>query len=232
MSKFWADVTLGKLQTEYRIPEGYQGEYRIRMIPNMQYRPSQAFSVLLSGWVAGKVGLEYNSLFHLYSESLEEIRRNPESIKRSTALVAVVAKYGLDNILYFPEWFRKQLIRENALKPILYSPRALGSQKLQNLLKLKFRVLVVPGLAKSDFPEESYIGVGYRDKGHSRKVELDGSPSWQELAVSDISSTQEKQVNHRDFHLALILQENWEQLRRSQVRRSRKMRIQEYSFLD
>lgn len=37
------------------------------------------------------------------------------------------------------------------------------------------------------FPAKAFIGKGYRDKGSAKNVSLDGSPSWQEVAVDEIN---------------------------------------------
>lgn len=39
------------------------------------------------------------------------------------------------------------------------------------------------GVPNSKLPPERYIGKGYGDKGTAKKPELDGSPSWQEIAM-------------------------------------------------
>lgn len=42
-------------------------------------------------------------------------------------------------------------------------------------------------------PPKKYIGKGYGDKGTAKKPELDGSPSWQEVASSDRLRLQRRQ---------------------------------------
>jgi len=42
------------------------------------------------------------------------------------------------------------------------------------------------GLSKKELKPDRYIGIGYRDKGTAKKPWLDGSPSWQEVAMVPI----------------------------------------------
>lgn len=40
-----------------------------------------------------------------------------------------------------------------------------------------------PGVPKKMLPPKRFIGIGYRDKGTAKTPEVDGSPSWQEVAT-------------------------------------------------
>lgn len=233
MSNFWAEVPLGTLQTENRLPKDYNGEYLVRIVSNMKYNPVKAFNCHLSAWVAGKRGLEYCQISILYHEALERARRQPEILKKSGRLLYYISMYGLDCLLIQPQWFREQIIALNKyFGPLLLSPRSLGSEAYERLMELNFVQRISPGKAKSSFPEVAYIGVGYRDKGHCRKKELDAQPCWQELAMStNVEFPPEKpKLRQRDKHLDLILSENWRDLRISQLRRRRKLRRQETSL--
>jgi hypothetical protein len=42
----------------------------------------------------------------------------------------------------------------------------------------------LPGVPQNQLPPKRWIGVGYRDKGTLRNSAKDGSPSWQEVAMS------------------------------------------------
>lgn len=233
MSKFWAEVPLGTLQTENRLPKDYNGEYLVRIVSNMKYNPVKAFNCHLSAWVAGKRKLEYCQISLLYLEALERVRRQPEILEKSGRLLYHVSKYGLDCLLTQPQWFRGQLIAlNNIFGSLLLSPRSLGSETYERLMELKFVQRISPGKAKSSFPEVAYIGVGYRDKGHCRKKELDAQPSWQEVAMAtNVKFPSEKsKLQQSDRHTNLILSENWKDLRISQSRRRRKLRRQETSL--
>jgi hypothetical protein len=77
---------------------------------------------------------------------------------------------------------RKSIERLKKVQGVFLSPRAfLGQEKFEakNLIKRNNRAL------KSNRPTpQAFIAVGYRDKGNARKHHLDGSPSWQSIAVS------------------------------------------------
>lgn len=234
MSKFWAEVPLGKLQTENRLPKDYSGEYFVRIKPNLRYKPVQAFNVHLSAWVNGRKSLEYCQISLLYFEALEVARRQPEILLKSGRLLYYVSQYGLDVLLSKPKWFREQLIAlNNSFGSILLSPRSIGSEAHKRLLDLHFKQVISPGREKSSFPEVAYIGVGYRDKGHCRKKELDATPSWQELAMATNVKLQpeETKLLQRNRTANMISSENWKELRRRQIRKVRKLSRQESSLL-
>jgi hypothetical protein len=65
---------------------------------------------------------------------------------------------------------------------LFYSPRAYISLIEKGLSK-KLLIFTNRKLLRSH-PPQRFIGVGYRDKGSSRKDPIDASPSWQEVAVS------------------------------------------------
>ena len=62
----------------------------------------------------------------------------------------------------------------------------------RNLFQIKkhlnesYRILPtkLPGKSRRQLPPKRFIGVGYRDKGTRRDQAKDGSPSWQEVAMS------------------------------------------------
>jgi hypothetical protein len=47
------------------------------------------------------------------------------------------------------------------------------------------------GTPLSQLPAPTYIGKGYRDKGTAKKPWIDGSPSWQEVAMQPIGDKQD-----------------------------------------
>lgn len=61
---------------------------------------------------------------------------------------------------------------------------------LTELAKLKDSYFIkpysTPGTPLSELPPDKYIGKGYADHGTARDPAIDGSPSWQEVASSDI----------------------------------------------
>lgn len=233
MSKFWAEVPLGSYQTVNKLPEGYSGEYRIRIVSNMKYEPMKALNVLLSAWVAGMVKIDYVTVFKLFEESEWLLSKDPVRAepKNMGYLTYIISQYGIENLRTNPQWFRKILIARSKISPCLYSPRSLNGEALKRYQSIKFRVEIIPGLEKTSFPEVAYIGVGYRDKGYCRKKELDGRQSWQEICNANVEFPQHYQQDPRDRTLALITDQNWSEIVRRQRKRSRKMRKQEFSLL-
>lgn len=54
--------------------------------------------------------------------------------------------------------------------------------------KVQVRASKSQGVLTKTLSPASYIGVGYRDKGSARIPHLDGSPTWQEVAVQPIGN--------------------------------------------
>lgn len=72
------------------------------------------------------------------------------------------------------------------LKGFLYPKR--NYLQIQNRLRnaYQFRNYKALGKPIDQLPPKTYIGKGYRDKGTARDPGRDGSPSWQEVAMSNI----------------------------------------------
>jgi hypothetical protein len=91
---------------------------------------------------------------------------NPRELQRNLENISSSVKYGLSGFL-------------------------LEKRNVKNVLKQQYRFVEVRrpqslGTLKSSLPPERYIGIGYRDKGSAKQPHLDGSPSWQEIASSNI----------------------------------------------
>jgi hypothetical protein len=54
--------------------------------------------------------------------------------------------------------------------------------------KVQVRASKSPGKLTKTLSPAAYIGVGYRDKGSARIPHLDGSPTWQEVAMQPIEN--------------------------------------------
>lgn len=86
-----------------------------------------------------------------------------------------------------------QLMAEWNLGKILYSPHAyFGRKKFFAISRWIFQINRQLNRAP---PPQSYIGVGYRDQGNTKIVSQDGTPSWQEVASSDV----ETKVSDRSY---------------------------------
>lgn len=85
---------------------------------------------------------------------------------------------------------------------VLPPPRVISSWKKEVALAFEgFFVSENPFLTHRPISKR-FIGVGYRDKGTARDVSNDGSPSWQEVAMSittDQTLTRLEELFHRKF---------------------------------
>ena len=72
------------------------------------------------------------------------------------------------------------------LSGFLLSKRHTLSTLKRIMQKVEVRHPKQPGVLKSSLSPAAYIGVGYRDKGTAKKPWIDGSPSWQEIAMQPI----------------------------------------------
>jgi hypothetical protein len=148
------------------------------------------FRFLLAKMVYGREGEglsveEYLCLLELFF-GLEEVqdpnllRKWKDSLSRVSNLIP-----GLAEIQEFPivlsQDSRKALVDYFGDDPILPNPEAyfglLGQRDLRNSFRVQFKSSWIPPKRV-----ERYIGVGYKDKGSRRFPELDGSPSWQDVA--------------------------------------------------
>jgi hypothetical protein len=110
------------------------------------------------------------------------VRKWKESFEKLSTLIP-----ALSEIREFPivlgEPSRDALVEFFGGDPLLPKPEAfyglMGQRELRNSFRVQFKSSWVP-------PKQvvRYIGVGYKDKGSRRFPELDGSPSWQEVATT------------------------------------------------
>lgn len=67
-----------------------------------------------------------------------------------------------------------------------FSPRNLNQVKLEYRKKVILVIRRPEGTQLKYLPPKLYVGKGYTDKGTARKPHLDGSPRWQDVAMSEI----------------------------------------------
>lgn len=75
----------------------------------------------------------------------------------------------------------KKKIKED-LVDFIYPVRNLQQIELLVLNSFLSKSYKPQGISTKLLPQKRFIGIGYRDKGTARKPEIDGSPSWQEVA--------------------------------------------------
>lgn len=229
MPKFQADVSLDTLPT-YGEWTGI-GEERIRVICNRKEDIFDILTFYISQWVCGKRRINYEEYSFILTQCLEKLKVRPQVADTSKGKLLIhLSSIPMSYIKNYPEHLRKELLVLNRSYFFLLSPRSLGSEKWRRLEGIAFAVRILPGIPKSSITEPSRIGVGYRDKGHSRNKATDGSPTWQELSCVEIKveptrSAKKNASRSRRFFLA-VLEESWTTLRQLQERRLRKRKRQ------
>jgi hypothetical protein len=106
-----------------------------------------------------------------FANSLEELTKilkkktlNPRNFERQCKRISIEIKQNLDNFL-IPQ-------------------RNLKKTELHLRDSYKIFPTKMPGIERRKVKPKIFIGVGYRDKGALRDKAKDGSPSWQEVAMS------------------------------------------------
>ena len=154
-----------------------------------------AFRVMSSMWVMNDRNFDYLTLQYLGLDCDEIVNQN----RTNTALLKS------KKVRHFLSFWKNSGCLEMVDKPYtrqyfnalrrskipgfsFLNPRSIGSERYK-----KYRELRVQFYRKEPkkFPPTRYIGVGYSDRGCSRKDSFDGSPSWQEISVDTMF--QEKQ---------------------------------------
>jgi hypothetical protein len=83
-------------------------------------------------------------------------------------------------------WFE----RKN--NPAIMSPRAYLGLKNNKEFQRIYRRATVEKVLTSPFSPARFIGVGYKDKGTCRKLQEDGSQSWQDIASQNLKDHNDK----------------------------------------
>jgi len=160
---------------------------------------------LLAKMVYGKEGEglsveEYLALMELFfglegTQDPNLTRKWSVSFEKLSSLIP-----GLAQIKEFPivltSESREAMVEFFREDPILPSQHAfyglMGHRELRNSFRIQFKSQWIPPKKV-----ERYIGVGYKDKGSRRFPELDGSPSWQEVAR--VISNRERELEEADI---------------------------------
>jgi hypothetical protein len=110
------------------------------------------------------------------------VRKWEYSLKNISILIPELAKVREFPIV-LDEASREAMVNFFWDDPILPKPEAyfglMGQRELRNSFRVQFKESWIPPKRV-----ERYIGVGYKDKGSRRFPNLDGSPSWQEVATT------------------------------------------------
>jgi hypothetical protein len=88
-----------------------------------------------------------------------------------------------------------QLVLKGLPDSFFIQKRNLREQKSRYREVIKLITITPEGIKLKFLPPKAFIGIGYRDKGARRKPEIDGSPAWQEVAMSNLSKEEVEEIN-------------------------------------
>jgi hypothetical protein len=232
MEKFRAVVTFDDFPSYDCTPEGYNGESKVKIIPSFKkYCPFDCLRYIVSNYMMSKENLNYTLYCHILMECAEKIGVSTEKYSKKGKLARLLLSYPIEYVKSSVR-YKKLLTDYNKFSNILLNPRSIGSNKWKHYKGFNFKVKLVPGLRKSEFPEVQYIAVGYRDKGNCRKQFIDGSPSWQEVSMDvNFQENQKKESVRVNSLVDLYLKDGktkW--LRQRQLYMAYKRRREERDF--
>lgn len=145
---------------------------------------------LLTKFYARGESLTYDEeiLLDLVLEYFRDLRRLDQvqkigSSSNQLAVFSLMRLWASFRNSDYPTWAKAQvtILRKTAR---LLTPRAfLG---MQGIFEVRSFVKLVNRESWAKPQPQRYIGVGYRDKGTAADVSMDGTPSWQEVAMQQI----------------------------------------------
>lgn len=147
---------------------------------------------LVSKVVYGEDDIELRDILAIYSCMLDVqnlAERDPTFNQKFGSTLEVLAKllkgvkftkFDLKNL----KQLRKSLL--NVPSEFLYPKRNLAQIKAKVGGTYSLSLLRSSGIETKKLPPKLYIGKGYSDKGTARNPAIDGSPSWQQIAMKDI----------------------------------------------
>lgn len=169
--------------------------------PNFQLSWRQkrtVFRLFLSKAVYQKIS--DNELSFLWTLSLEfyDRSRNQPFLGFSRIQLGYLLK-TLRDYLVDGKIQRKGLVDNELVIDLILGPHQfyglLGSKDVQFFLK-DVRSFAV--LEKKKYPPQRFIGVGYKDKGSKRMLNLDGSPDWKEVLSNHPTLRNRIEVTYSD----------------------------------
>jgi hypothetical protein len=100
-------------------------------------------------------------------------------------LVVAILYLDWSRLFYDPQAFRNGLKALQSVNRLFPEMKNFKSERFQRYEQVKL-VFQVTQMTQDQFPHQRYIGVGYKDKGSSRKFSQaeDASPGWQEVAMA------------------------------------------------
>lgn len=234
--KSWTDTAPRSLLTEDRTSQGYSGEWKLRLVFMSKECPLDIFNYLISMFVKTReIPCDTEVYHYVRIACWEKMRSFGRKYPEKAECFHFLSKYPPDAIFTDPTIMRKACIDYHCrIRKILYSPRALGSEKWRALgSNLQLKNIKTEGLHKSDMPEPRRIGVGYRDKGSSQPIH-DRIPRWQEEALVECRKPDDlpkERIRFQSAHLAQIVNSDFKSWKVKSRERLRKLRISQESWL-
>jgi len=156
----------------------------------------------------GGVSLEEILVLFDLAQKVEEKRRQDRAFdeKYGDWLITSYAFISDLNPQVFPFYYKgNREVAEESLKPFLPSRQAyfgwIKNPVRSTPAEIRLRNPLKPQKA---LPPKRYIGVGYKDKGNRRDPAINGSPSWQDVANSEIMRAKEES-DQRETKLGRVL---------------------------
>lgn len=183
-----------------QLTDGGGGEEVQGLILRLRYNQRDvdvfdALKVQLS-YLRMNIRVNHDLIWVLWYDCLEEVKRTRVESKlrsRRMKFFLEISKINPRNLVTKTgKEYLKNLEKGGLL--VLLNPRSLGTERYNRYALLSLKQSWEQPKSKNSFPPEQYIGVGYADKGSSRDSATDGSPSWQEVAVSENSHKLEREV--------------------------------------
>jgi hypothetical protein len=200
----------------------------MRFKANIKYDCFDALTWIVSQFMMNKRTLNYHEYSVIFMECVDTLKSKPGQLKKKGALARFLLRYPIEMLKYQTLIFRKTLRDYNEqIQNVLLNPRSAGSEKWKKYKNFHLMVVFEPGLSKHHFPPQKFVGVGYRDKGNSRKSHIDASPSWQEVSMDeDFQNTNKKKdIRNSLGYLDLLLyEERYKELRYRQEKLAWKRR--------
>lgn len=217
------------------ILEERQGKVAKRLIFRNRCEIFQLFNLILSQSIRKKgMIVTYETWFYIFHSCLEKYRHCNRSTKKMHSF-EFISKYPIEALYTDFDLMRKEIILYHVkVQNILYSPRSLNSEfslkVLENLTNVVEQYQTLP--SKRSFPPKRHIGVGPRDKGNSRKdSSYDGSPSWREVPFREEENPSSRNRGPNWRQRSLLIGDSLVELRDRALRRLRKKRREESSWL-
>lgn len=164
------------------------------------YKSTEHLSFLICNFFYRHNLPDKNLFFKVVTDVAEEFcyKLYHDESKSRYDLVATILYLDWSRLFQDPKAFRKDLKTLNKVDRLFPELKNFKSERFQRYDKVKL-IFQVTKMTLDQFPHQRYIGVGYKDKGSSRKFSQaeDASPSWQEVAMAKNETLEERRIPKR-----------------------------------